>query len=74
MPAPFALRGGSASLERLDELRAVLDNESIERVISNGLHEFVDWIQVMLGEVGADLGEDFFGYSRADESQEQKAQ
>ncbi len=69
----YALRGGSSALEQLDELRAIMDNETIERVIANGLHEFLDGIQVMLNDVGQKLGQDFFGYESPAQTQSQGA-
>jgi len=44
-----ALRGAYPALERLDELRAALLDQTIEQIISRGLHEFLDWVQVELG-------------------------
>lgn len=58
----YGLKGGSAALERLDEVRAVLDNAPVERVLSQGLHEFLDWIQLQMLGVSSLIGRDFFGY------------
>ncbi|SMF18099.1 Uncharacterized conserved protein, Alpha-E superfamily [Tistlia consotensis] len=62
----YGLKGGSAALERLDEVRAVLDNEPVERVLAQGLHEFLDWIQLQMSDVGWLIGRDFFGYQAAE--------
>lgn len=53
----YHLRGGSAALERLDELRAVLGDRSIEDVIGHGLHEFLDWVQRQLMQVFDEIRE-----------------
>lgn len=57
----YGLKGGGVALERLDEVRAVLDNEPVERVLAQGLHEFLDWIQLQMLDVGSLIGRDFFG-------------
>jgi uncharacterized alpha-E superfamily protein len=57
----FGVRGGSAALETLDELRAMLAGKTIRDVMRSGLHEFNDMIQLQLGGVGSDLAHDFFG-------------
>lgn len=56
----YALPGGSASHEQLLELRAHLESRAIERVIGEGLHEFLDSIQLRLIALGRDLGQEFF--------------
>ena len=56
----FGLRGGSHAMERLDELRAAL-GQPIGTIIAHGLHEFLDWTQILLGEITEDLQADFFG-------------
>ncbi len=58
----YGLKGGGMALERLDEVRAVLDNEPVDRVLAQGLHEFLDWIQLQMLDVGSLVGRDFFGY------------
>ncbi len=57
------LIGGAAALEEMDELVAVLDDISIERVIDKGMHEFIDWIQLKLGRIHGELGAAYFGYA-----------
>ena len=44
----YGLRRSGAILERLDELRAALGDQSIEQIIVRGLHEFLDWVQIEL--------------------------
>lgn len=56
------LRGGYHALERIDEIRAVLNGWSMDAVIKRGLHEFLDWIQLMLGYLSLDIARDFLGW------------
>ena len=56
----YGLRGGSAALERVDELRAELTSRSIEQIILTGLHEFLDLLQGTLGLLAGDIAQDFF--------------
>jgi len=56
----YGLRGGSAALERADDLRAELTGRPIEQVLALGLHEFLDLLQTMLGRLTEDIAEDFF--------------
>ena len=58
----YRLKGGSKALEELDELCAALDEITMDEVVSRGLHEFIDWIQVRLIRTHAELGTAFFGY------------
>ncbi|MEX0921173.1 MAG: alpha-E domain-containing protein [Rhodovibrionaceae bacterium] len=58
----YRLRGGAEALEKLDELRTVLNEIGIDQVIRSGLHEFIDGIQLALLEIAALIGRDFFGY------------
>lgn len=57
----YGLRGGASALEKLDEVRALLEGETIDGIIERGLHEFLDWVQRRLIDVDRDLGRDFFG-------------
>ena len=41
----YGLRGTYEAQERLDELRAALLDQSIQEILSRGLHEFLDWVQ-----------------------------
>jgi len=56
----YRLSGGTAAEDKLDEMRAVLSDHSIEQIIETGLHEFLDWVQTRLGAVSADLRDGFF--------------
>lgn len=56
----YGLAGGTAAEARLDEVRAMLSDLSIERIIEAGLHEFLDRVQTQLGAVTADLRDGFF--------------
>jgi len=58
----YRLIGGAGALEELDELRTVLDDIRIEQVIAKGLHEFIDWIQLKLINIHAELGTAYFGH------------
>ncbi len=57
----YGLRGGNEALELLDELQAGLKGHTIDGVVNEGLHEYVDWIQRQLIAITAALGKDFFG-------------
>jgi uncharacterized alpha-E superfamily protein len=65
----YGLRGGGGALETLDEMRAVLQGSSIDSVMQKGLHEFLDWVQRRLIDIGGALGEDFFGIAPAEQTQ-----
>ncbi|MBF0563320.1 MAG: alpha-E domain-containing protein [Alphaproteobacteria bacterium] len=59
----YSLRGGGAALEGLDELRVALTDQTIKDVIANGLHEFIDWIQLRLIAVSNEVLKDFCNVS-----------
>jgi uncharacterized alpha-E superfamily protein len=69
----YKLRGGSAAMERIDEILAALSSRSIERVIEDGLHEYLDWLQLRLSDVTSELSRSFFGQAPSEESQQQRA-
>lgn len=56
----YRLSGGTAAADKLDEMRAVLSDLTIDRIIETGLHEFLDWVQTQLAAVSADLRDGFF--------------
>lgn len=56
----FGLRGGEAASERIEELRAGLEERDIDSVLDAGLHQFLDWIQRQLIAVSAEIGTAFF--------------
>ncbi len=69
----YKLRGGSAAMERIDEILAALSARSIERVIEGGLHEYLDWLQLRLSDVTSELSRSFFGQAPSGENQQQGA-
>jgi len=56
----YRLSGGDAAEEKLDKIRAVLGDLTIEEVIAGGLHEFLDWLQGQFIALAADIREGFF--------------
>ena len=56
----YGLRGGTAALERIDELQAELNGRSVESILIAGLHEFLDMFQKTLGLLGGDIAREFF--------------
>lgn len=57
----YHLRGGNQALERLDDLLAAMADQTADQIVAAGLHEFLDWVQLRLGEVAVDLSDEFFG-------------
>ncbi len=55
-----SLHGGAAAAQELWRLRAALGSITIERVISEGLHEYLDQIQRSLIAVTSTISSDFF--------------
>jgi uncharacterized alpha-E superfamily protein len=55
-----------SSEQLLGRLRAELDFISVERVIADGLHEYLDDFQIKLNAVGESLVNDFFGWRNQD--------
>lgn len=58
----YALRNGEAAMERCDLMRAALADQTVDQVIANGMHEFLDWLQIQSGTLAGELGQAFFGY------------
>ena len=56
----YGLRGGSVALERVDDLRGELTGRPIEQILALGLHEFLDLLQSILGQLTAAIAQDFF--------------
>jgi len=52
---------------RIGLLKAELDYGEIEEVFKMGLHEFIDGLQTKMNDIGEAIGENFFGYTSADE-------
>jgi len=61
MRSRYDLRGGSAAMERVDELLAALLSRPIDAVLRDGLHEYLDWIQLQLNVVTTEIAQAFFG-------------
>jgi uncharacterized alpha-E superfamily protein len=57
----YGLRGANRAAEELDSLRAQLSALTIEQILAEGLHGFLDIIQRRLIAIGNDIGADFFG-------------
>jgi hypothetical protein len=58
----YNLRGGYDVAEGLDQLRSILGTRSIDEVLADGLHEFIDFIQRYLTAITDRLGAAFFGH------------
>ncbi len=56
----YKLRGGTAALERIDELLAELTGRPIEQILLAGLHEFLDMMQRNLALLAGDIAREFF--------------
>ena len=56
----YGLRQGGSALERLEELRAALADQTVEQIILRGLHEFLDWVQVELRHIQDDVADAFW--------------
>ncbi len=69
----YKLRGGNAAMERIDEIMAALNSRTIEQVIEDGLHDYLDLLQVRLSAVTSELSRSFFGYQPPEVSQQQEA-
>jgi uncharacterized alpha-E superfamily protein len=72
--ARYGLRGGSAALERVDELQAELNGRTIESILISGLHEFLDMFQKSLGLLGLDIARDFFHHEDVQAQMQTQAQ
>jgi uncharacterized alpha-E superfamily protein len=69
----YALRGGNDAAEELDRLRAVLGTLTIEEILAQGLHEFLDLLQQQLIAVSGALSAAFFGYPASSLQQQSEA-
>jgi uncharacterized alpha-E superfamily protein len=56
----YGLRGTVAALERTEELRGGLLGRPVERIIAEGLHQFLDGVQRDLIQLAAEIGTAFF--------------
>lgn len=57
----YGLRGGNGAAEQLDNVRTLLGDMSITEILSQGLHEMLDLIQLRLNAATHDLARSFFG-------------
>ncbi len=57
----YLLRGGNGAMEKVDEIQATLARP-VERVLDDGLHSYLDWLQCRFADVTSELGRDFFGH------------
>jgi len=67
----YAVRGGNDVAEGLDALRTLLETRSIEQILDQGLHEFIDFLQRYLSEITNRLSTAFFGQSPKPPTSEQ---
>ena len=58
----YGLRRGGDALERMDELRASLQDQTIQQIIVRGLHEFLDWVQMQLHHIHDEIGHAFWSF------------
>jgi uncharacterized alpha-E superfamily protein len=56
----YGLRATREPAERIEELRAGLEEHSIDRIVDAGLHEFLDWVQRLLIAIAGAVGTAFF--------------
>lgn len=56
----YRLRRGTLPLERSDELLGNLANQNIQSVISVGLHEYLDGLQINFASLSNDIAQAFF--------------
>lgn len=56
----YGMRGTVASLERVEELRAALLGRPVQKIIDDGLHNFLDGVQRDLIQLAAEIGTAFF--------------
>ncbi len=61
----YGLRRGGDALERMDELRASLEDQTIQQIIVRGLHEFLDWVQLQLRHIQDDVADAFWTLATA---------
>ncbi len=59
----YGLRASARPLERIDEIRAAIENHSIADIVVRGLHEFLDWMQMEFTGLQRDIEEAFWGNS-----------
>ena len=57
----YGLRASARPLERIDEIMAALENQTITDIIVRGLHEFLDWMQLEFTGLQQDIAGAFWG-------------
>ncbi|MBP2302603.1 alpha-E domain-containing protein [Azospirillum picis] len=62
MRSRYEMRGGAAAMEQVDELLAALMSRPIDAVLRDGLHEYLDWIQLQLSRITTEIAQAFFGF------------
>ena len=60
LSSTYGMRGAYAAQERLDELRAALMDQTIQEILSRGLHEFLDWVQVQFAALHDAMAQAFW--------------
>jgi uncharacterized alpha-E superfamily protein len=56
----YGLRASARPLERLDDIRAALADQTIGDILLRGLHEFLDWMQIEFIGLQADIAEAYW--------------
>ena len=56
----YGLRGANTVREKMEDLRAAVQDETIENLLNRGLHEFLDWIQLQFQEVAGAMADVFW--------------
>jgi len=57
------LQGGNTAMEGMDEILTALHTQNIDSIIERGLHEYLDSLQMRLGNVTGAITTSFFGQS-----------
>jgi uncharacterized alpha-E superfamily protein len=70
----YMLQGGSAAMERVDDIMTALHDQNIDTVIQGGLHEYLDSLQVHLGQVTGAMAASFFGQQVAGGQMQKQSQ
>lgn len=56
----YGLRAASRIVERVEHVRALLDDQAVSDIILSGLHEFSDWVQCELRDVQEEIARGFW--------------
>lgn len=60
LKSKYRLRRGSVVMECVDEIQAALGAHTIDQVIAQGLHEYLDWLQLRFAEVSGTIAKAYF--------------